>query len=129
MIANHIHDALAQVKVLQEFILERNVFKGYSGRARLFAGSVTLIGSILLCSPRVPGSPWVHLAGWGIVLAISVIANYAALAYWFLFDEQARRNPVMLKPALDAIPALGVGRFFPWPSFCIMSSTCSSACG
>ncbi len=109
MIANHIHDALAQVKVLQEFILEKNLFKGYSGKARLFAGSVTLIGALILDSRRIPDSPWIHLAGWGIVLVICVIANYAALVYWFLFDEQARRNPIMLKPALDAIPALGVG--------------------
>ncbi|MEI6147780.1 MAG: hypothetical protein WCS01_01680, partial [bacterium] len=98
MIANHIHDALAQVKLLQEFIMEKNLFKGYSGKARLLAGSTTLIGALILNSPRVPAEPWVHLAGWGIVLAISVIANYAALVYWFLFDERARRNPVMLKP-------------------------------
>ena len=109
MIANHIHDALAQVRLLQEFIMEKNLFKGYSGKARLMAGSTTLIGALILNSPRVPAEPWVHLAGWGIVLAISVIANYAALVYWFLFDERARRNPVMLKPALDALPALGVG--------------------
>ena len=29
MIANHIHDALAQVRRLQEFILEKRLFKGY----------------------------------------------------------------------------------------------------
>jgi hypothetical protein len=109
MIANHIHDALAQVRTLQSFIMERNLFKGYSGRARLVAGSVTLIGSAVLASSRYPASPWAHLAGWGIILAISVIANYAALVYWFLFDHEVRRNPLMLKPALDAIPALGVG--------------------
>jgi hypothetical protein len=109
MIANHIHDALAQVRTLQEFILERNLFKGYSGRARLVAGGATLVGTLLLASPGFPASPWAHLAGWGGVLALSVFANYAALVYWFLFDHDVRRNPLMLKPALDALPALGVG--------------------
>jgi hypothetical protein len=109
MIANHIHDALAQVRTLQAFIIERNLFKGYSGKARLVAGLVALAGALVLASPWIPRSPWVHLAGWGAVLAIGVMANYGALVYWFLFDASVRRNPLMLKPAMDAIPALGVG--------------------
>ena len=111
MISNHIHDALAQVRTLQAFIVERNLFKGYSGKARLFAGSIALAGTVVLGSPRIPASPWVHLAGWGTILLLGVISNYAALVYWFLFDGNVRRNPVMLKPALDAVPALGVGAF------------------
>lgn len=109
MIANHIHDALAQVRTLQEFIIERNLFKGYSGKARVLAGLTALAGTWVLGSGRIPGSPWAHLAGWGVILAVGVGVNYAALLYWFLFDGEARRNPMMLKPALDAIPALGVG--------------------
>lgn len=109
MIANHIHDALAQVRTLQEFIVQRNLFKGYSGKARCFAGSMALIATVILASPRMPQSPWTHLVGWGTVLAIGVVSNYGALVYWFLFDRNVRRNPLMLKPALDAIPALGVG--------------------
>ena len=55
-------------------------------------------------SLRLPGRIW-----RGTVLLVGVISNYAALVYWFLFDDNVRRNPLMLKPALDAIPALGVG--------------------
>lgn len=109
MVANHIHDALAQVRTLQEFILERNLFKGYSGWARVLSGSVALAGASVLALAPIPDSPWIHLAGWGIVLGTSVLLNYAALAYWFLFDQEVRRNPMMLKPALDAIPSLAVG--------------------
>jgi len=43
------------------------------------------------------------------VLAVGVALNYAALMYWFLFDREVRRNPLMLKPALDALPTLAVG--------------------
>ena len=109
MIANHIHDALAQVRTLQEFIIERNLFKGYSGKARIVSGFAALTGAVILSSGRIPDSPWAHLAGWSAVLAAGVVANYAALLYWFLFDQQAKRNPLMLKPALDALPALALG--------------------
>ena len=65
MIAHHIHDALAQVRVLQEFIIERNLFKGYSGKARILAGLTALGGAWVLGSGWVPADPWMHLAGWG----------------------------------------------------------------
>jgi hypothetical protein len=109
MIANHIHDALAQVRKLQEFILAKRLFKGYSGRARIISGVAALAGTMVLASGHVPPKPFVHLAGWGIVLAVGVVLNYACLLYWFLFDPEVRRSPVMLKPALDALPALAVG--------------------
>jgi hypothetical protein len=112
MIANHIHDALAQVRTLQEFIIERNLFKGYSGAARVTSGAVALAGAAVLGLAPVPRTAMAHLAGWGIVLGVGIAVNYAALIWWFLFDPEVRRNPLMLKPALDAIPALAVGAAF-----------------
>lgn len=109
MIASHIHDALDQVRTLQAFIVERNRFKGYSGKARMLSGLVALVGAAILSSSRVPASTAAHLTGWIIILAIGLVINYAALLYWFLFNAEARRDPVMLKPALDAIPPLAVG--------------------
>ncbi len=112
MIANHIHDALAQVRKLQEFILSKRLFKGYSGKARMASGAVALAGTVIMASSLVPPEPWAHLVGWGVVLATGVVINYACLLYWFLFNGEVRRNPVMLKPALDAVPALAVGAVF-----------------
>lgn len=109
MIAHHIHDALAQVRTLQQFILERNTFKGYSGRARILSGTAAILGTVALGSGRIPADPFAHLAAWGAVLAIGIASNYAALLGWFLFDGKVRRNPLMLRPALDALPALAVG--------------------
>jgi hypothetical protein len=109
MIANHIHDALAQVRRLQEVILEKRQFKGYSGSARIIAGCVALAGSMVLASNLVPDSDPAHLAGWAVVLLVGLVVNYGALAYWFLFDPQVRRNAIKLKPAVDAVPALTVG--------------------
>jgi hypothetical protein len=112
MIANHIHDALAQVGKLQEFILERNRFKGYSGTARLASGMLVLCGAWIMDSAPFPRAPQAHLLGWTGVLAVGLTINYGALIYWFLFDREVRRNPLMLKPALDAIPPLAVGALF-----------------
>lgn len=109
MVADQIHDALAQVRTLQEFIIERNTFKGYSGTARLIAGAAAVAGAVVLSLAPVPATPLAHLSGWGVVLGVALAANYAALVYWFLFNRDVRRNPLMLTPALDAVPALAVG--------------------
>jgi len=57
MIASHIHDALAQVKRLQEVILSKQFFRGYSGKARIISGSIALAASAILDSKLVPYSP------------------------------------------------------------------------
>jgi len=109
MIAHHIHDALHQVRRMQELVQNKKHFHGYSGTARLFSGGVTAAAAIVLCSSRFPRDPLWHLAAWGIVLAVSIVANYGCLAWWFFTDRDVRRNPLMLKPALDAVPALAAG--------------------
>jgi hypothetical protein len=109
MIANHIHDALAQVRRMQELILEKRHFRGYSGKARIASGCVAIAGAAVLHSTLVPATPAAHLLGWSAVLVAGLLLNYVALLYWFLFDPDVRGNPIMLKPAVDAVPALAVG--------------------
>ncbi len=48
MIANHIHHALAQVRELQQKILEGQRFKGYSGRARAICGVAALAAAAFM---------------------------------------------------------------------------------
>lgn len=109
MIANHIHDALGQVRQLRRLILEKRCFHGYSGGARIGAGCIALATAVFLSSKIVPVDPLVHLAGWGMVLVAGLLLNYGALAIWFLSDREARLNPLLLVPAIDAVPALAVG--------------------
>jgi hypothetical protein len=109
MIASHVHDALSQVRLLQEVILERRRFHGFSGQARAVSGCVTLLAATLLASGRLPDTPRAHLAVWGGVLLFALAANYAALGWWFLADPQRRRDLLALKPAIDVMPALAVG--------------------
>lgn len=109
MIAHHIHDALAQVRRLQEFILERGNFRGYSGSARIIGGFAALGGVMILDSGKIPDTPPAHLAGWGIVLAVGLAVNYAGLALWFLRNPKAKKDMSNLTPAIDAIPPLAIG--------------------
>ena len=109
MIANHIHDAIGQVHRLQELVWSRRMFQGYSGLARLLSGSFALLGAAVLMTPLVPPTPRAHLIGWTCVLGAALVANYAALIYWVLFNAEVRRNPRLLKPAIDALPALLTG--------------------
>ncbi len=110
MIANHIHDALAQVRKLQEVILEKKMFRGYSGTARILGGLSALAGAIVLAR-LVPRTPTAQLRGWGMVLGLGLLFNYGGLAFWLLSDPEARRDKTLVKPAMDAVPALAVGAF------------------
>jgi hypothetical protein len=110
MIANHIHHALAQVRELQQKILENQRFKGYSGRARAIGGTVALLAAFAMSSPYYPHSAQVHVIGWGIVALIGILLNFGALIHWFLSDPKVKRDIRKLKPTLDALPAFLASR-------------------
>lgn len=109
MIANHIHDALIQVQELKHKILEKQRFKGYSGRARALSGTLALAAAAALSFAAVPRTTSAHLAAWSVVFLLSVLLNFGAITYWFLFDPQAGRNPRRLRPVTDVLPPLLVG--------------------
>jgi len=109
VIANHIHDAISQVNRLQDLVITRRMFHGYSGMARLLSGTFALLGAAVLATPWVPPTTSAHLVGWAVVLGAAGIANYGALIYWVVFNSEVRRNPRQLKPAIDALPALLTG--------------------
>ncbi|MFQ5675340.1 MAG: hypothetical protein ACE5G1_05535 [bacterium] len=109
MIASHIHDALAQVRVLQQKILEKQRFKGYSGRARAVAGTFALFAAAIISSDIYPQTVAFHLYGWGGVLLAGFVLNYGALIHWFLFNPTSQRDIRRLRPALDALPFFFIG--------------------
>ena len=92
MIAMHIHQALAQVHELKMRVINAQRFTGYSGRCRIIGGTLALLAPFVLGAPWYPQTPVAHLAGWGLVLGVSVVANYSAVLYWFLFSPEARRD-------------------------------------
>src|SRR5438105_15680432 len=109
MIASHIHDALRQVQELKQKILEKQRFKGYSGRARALSGSMALLAAALMSRPSYPHGDQAQLFGWGVVFAVSVLLNFGAILYWFLFDPVAQRDFRRLKPLKDVLPPLFAG--------------------
>ena len=112
MNAGSVQDALSRVRKLQEILLAKRFFGGYSGRARFCSGCTALLAASILSRPTFSTEVKSHLFGWGIVLAICLLLNYGTLLYWFLFDPEADRKPLQLKPALYAFPAFGVGAVF-----------------
>ncbi len=109
MVVSHVHDAVAQVKRLRELILDKQVFRGFSGRARMAGGAAVMGAFGLLLSPGVPRTVPAHLAVWAGVLALALAFNFGALAHALLSDSSFRRNPARIRPALDVLPPLAVG--------------------
>jgi hypothetical protein len=107
MIANHIHDALGQVRRLQSLILEKRKFTGFSGTARMLGGSIALLGCALMSFFRNQFA--VQLAGWVCFLIIALLLNYGALMLWFVQLPKHQRNLQSIVPAFEAVPPLAVG--------------------
>jgi hypothetical protein len=112
MIATHIHHALAQVRELKMRVLNAQRFTGYSGRCRAVGGTLALLAPLLMCATWYPKTPMAHLMGWGFVFFFAVLANYAAVLYWFFFHPDADRDLRKLMPTVDALPSLAVGGIF-----------------
>ncbi len=104
-----VQDALRQVRELQQKILEKQRFKGYSGRARAISGTLALITAAILASPYWPPTYTAHLTGWGTLFASALVLNFGAILYWFLRDPRAKRDIRRLKPIVDTLPPLLVG--------------------
>ena len=104
-----IQEALRQVQELKQKILEKQRFKGYSGRARAISGTIALGAAAILASPYWPDTNEAHLAGWAIVFALACLLNFGAILYWFLRDPNAKRDVRRLRPIVDTLPPLLVG--------------------
>lgn len=107
MIANHIHDALGQVRRLQSLILEKRKFTGYSGTARMLGGTAALLGC--LCMNHFRDNNTAQLIGWGCILIVAILLNYGAMLIWFTQLPTCKRTVTTINPALDAVPPLAVG--------------------
>jgi len=109
MFTHHIQDALVQVRELQQVIVERLRFKGFSGPTRAVSGTLALLAAAVMASPWFPARTEAHLAGWGALFAVSFCLNGGALVFWFWRDPVVKRDLRRLTPVLDVIPPLVVG--------------------
>ena len=109
MFAGHLGDALTQIRQLQQAVVERQRFRGYSGRARLISGTLALVSAALMTSTRFPVTTRAHVFGWGAVFVAALILNSAALIYWFFNDPRVGRDIWRLRPIVDSVLPLLVG--------------------
>ncbi|MHC4885989.1 MAG: hypothetical protein ACYTGH_12985 [Planctomycetota bacterium] len=109
MMINHVHDALRQVRTLQQRVMESKRFRGYSGRARGISGIVALIGALLLSSLDLPAGNLPHFLGWGAVFLFAVSVNYGALILWYRERPPEERDRRELLPLIDNLAPLTVG--------------------
>ncbi|HEY1764939.1 MAG TPA: hypothetical protein VGF85_08435 [Opitutaceae bacterium] len=104
----HVHQALAQVRVLRRYVIEKQRFRGYSGRARAISGCLALAASAWL-SRRPERDGNYALFVWLAVAVVASTVNFGAVGIWFLGEAAAERKPSRLKPALEVLPALTAG--------------------
>ncbi|HSE41483.1 MAG TPA: hypothetical protein VLH08_12045 [Acidobacteriota bacterium] len=107
MDGNPVQQALAEVRDLQKKILEKQRFKGYSGRARAISGTLALITAGVMSLPFYPQTIPAHLLGWTTLFIASIALNFGAIFYWFLLDT--KRDLKRLRPLLDVLMPLIVG--------------------
>lgn len=112
MLADPVHQALDRVRELQDVIVERRRFRGYSGKARAIAGLLALAAAILLSRPGFPGDVRAHVFGWGVVFTLAAGLNFFAVFHWFFTDSETRGDWRRMKPLLDFLPSLFVGAAF-----------------
>lgn len=105
---NHVYEALAQVRTIHRHILEKQRFRGYSGRARAVSGCVALAAAFWTAGHPTLDNP-TRVFIWLGVAAIGAAVNYGAVLGWYLRDSSDARTAATLKPAVEFLPSLFVG--------------------
>lgn len=108
MIPEQLREALDSIRQIQRTVMDRQRFRGFSGRARVAAGIFALVMAFIM-QIAFPHTTRSHLLGWGVVLVVALLLNGGAVLYWFLFDPRVRRDIRRLRPLMDTIPPLLVG--------------------
>ena len=109
MMQDQLTQALDNVRRLQDVVLAKQPFYGYSGKARIASGVASIIIGYVLVHKFETDDFISQFIAWGVLLAFALILNYAALAYWFWNDQEVDRELYRLKPALEALAPLAFG--------------------
>ena len=99
-------EALADVKAIRQRVLERQLFCGYSGIARITGGCLALLGAATLALGIAPSTPEDHVLAWGIIGSLAALINFSSLAHWFRSQDIELGQ---LRPVLDLLAPFIVG--------------------
>lgn len=83
-----IRQAIREVQALKGAILEKQRFRGYSGRARALGGVIALLAALALEFLPIKIFPHRVFATWGIVFQAAAFLNYGAVVYWWMRGRQ-----------------------------------------
>lgn len=114
MLVPHVHRALEQVRDIRERVIDRQLFGGYSGPARMAGGCVALLAAVMLSLETVPATAEAHLIGWGIACLAAFSINAGALFRWYLRRAGGKRKIEDLRPVIDSVAPLVVGGIVTW---------------
>lgn len=102
-------EALSQVRQIRESLVDRQRFRGFSGRARLFSALLALGAAAVMSDRAFPQVEQLHILGWGLVCFLAALANFGSLVHWWLTEPAVARDPRRLRPAFESLPPLFVG--------------------
>lgn len=104
-----LNQALEQLREIKARVVEAQLFRGYSSKARLAGGVLAFLSAVIMSTPWFPGDVAWHVLGWGSVCAAAMVLNFGALLLWFLRLHSGQRKLHMLRPVLDVLPPLVLG--------------------
>jgi hypothetical protein len=106
MVGIEIKQAINDVRDLKIKVIEGQLFRGYSGIARILSGGVTLAAAIIMSRPSYPSNSSYQMGGWALVYTIAVLLNGGALFGRFLSKSRGLADWVQLRPVWDVVPPL-----------------------
>ncbi len=109
MLTRQLHQALRQVREVQQRVLASGRFRGYSGKARAGCGTAALIGAVVMSREAFPATPTAHVWAWGVVFLIGFFGNYGALVCWYFGQPREDRDQRQLLPIIDPFGPIFVG--------------------
>ena len=101
-----IFEAIADVRELRTRILDKQIFRGYSGWTRITGGVLAILAAFMFSQSWYPQETWAHLWGWGSVCAVSAFINFAAVLHW---RSVRGHNACAVLPLLDLVAPFVVG--------------------
>jgi len=102
-----VRQALQEVRHLRRNILEKQLFRGYSGRARALGGLIALLAGLLGQTLLAGGGDRALFLLWGSVFALAFAANYGAVLAWLSRQPKHRRTEVSF--VMEVVPVWIVG--------------------
>lgn len=103
-----IYEALHDIQQLKRRVLDAQIFRGYSGNARLTGGLLAAFAAIIMSASFYPVTPWAHVVGWGVLCSVAGAINIMAVLCWYRSEKRNLTGHQSLRPLLDLLAPFAV---------------------